>query len=174
LQLPDATQWNHRFSFIGLGGSGGHLPTDAEVPRGNPIAKGFAVAGTDKGHQTDTLDWSFDNDPAKALDNAHRAAHVTTLAAQRLTRAYYATEKMYRYETGCSGGGDMGIQAIRRYPTDYDGVLLGWAGGHYPDPRRDGTIRNIAVMIREMTREPGSWISPAKRQLAERKVTEGA
>ena len=172
LQLPESGQWNHRFFFIGLGGSGGYVPTDAEVPSGNPIVKGFAVAGTDKGHQTDSLDWSFNNDPAKALDNAHRAAHVTTLAAQQLTKAYYSADKMYRYETGCSGGGDMGIQAIRRYPTDYDGVLLGWPGGHYPDPRRDGSIRNFVVMIREMTREPGSWLSPAKRQLAEKKVTE--
>jgi feruloyl esterase len=134
--------------------------------------KGFAVAGTDKGHQTDANDWSFSNDPAKALDNAHRGAHVTTLAAQQLTRAYYGADKMYRYETGCSGGGDMGIQAIKRYPTDYDGVLLGWPGGHYPDPRRDSMALNFAVMVREMTREPGSWISPRKRQFAEKKVTE--
>ena len=67
LQLPDSGHWNHRFFFIGLSGSGGHPPTDAEVPRGNPIVKGFAVAGTDKGHQTDALDWSFNSDPAKAL-----------------------------------------------------------------------------------------------------------
>jgi Tannase and feruloyl esterase len=171
LQLPDRESWNHRFYFIGLGGSGGFVPTESQTPRGNPIVKGFAVAGTDKGHQTDALDWSFNNDPAKALDNAHRGGHVTTVAAQQLTRAYYAADKMYRYETGCSGGGEMGIEAMQHHPGDYDGVLLGWPGGHYPDPKRDSPAINFNVMVREMTREPGSWLSPAKRRFAEEKVT---
>ena len=170
LQLPDHKLWNHRYYFIGVGGSGGSVPTDSQVPRGNPIVKGFAVAGTDKGHQTDPLDWSFRTDPAKALDNAHRGAHVTTVAAQQITRAYYGEEKMYRYETGCSGGGDMGMQAMQHYPGDYDGVLLGWIGGPYPDPKKDGAVRTFAVMVREMTRESGSWISPAKRQFVDQKV----
>jgi feruloyl esterase len=43
LQLPDREQWNHRFYFIGVGGSGGSVPTDSQIPRGNPIVKGFAV-----------------------------------------------------------------------------------------------------------------------------------
>jgi hypothetical protein len=170
LQLPTRDHWNHRYYFIGLGGSGGFVPTDSQVPRGNPIVKGFAVAGTDKGHQTDQLDYSFRSDPAKALDNAHRGAHVTTVAAQQITKAYYNVEKMYRYETGCSGGGDMGMQAMQHYPGDYDGVLLGWIGGPYPDPKKDGAVRNFAVMIREMTREPGSWLSPAKRDFVSQKV----
>jgi feruloyl esterase len=170
LQLPDKALWKHRFYFIGVGGSGGSVPTDSQIPRGNPMVQGFAVAGTDKGHQTAALDWSFQSDPAKALDNAHRAAHLTTVASQQLTRAYYGTTKMYRYETGCSGGGDMGMQAMTHYPPDYDGVLLGWIGGPHPDPKKDGTVRNFAVMVREMTREPGAWISPAKRKFVDQKV----
>jgi feruloyl esterase len=172
LQLPDRELWRHRFYFIGVGGSGGSVPTESQTPRGNPLVKGFAVAGTDKGHQSDALDWSFNTDPAKALDNAHRGAHVTTVASQQLTRAYYGAEKMYRYETGCSGGGDMGMKAMQRHPEDYDGVLLGYIGGPHPDPKKDGTVRNFAVMLREMTREPGSWLSPAKRKFAEQEVLE--
>ena len=168
LQLPDRELWNHRFYFIGVGGSGGSVPTDSQIPQGNPMVKGFAVAGTDKGHQTDPLDWSFQSDPAKALDNAHRGAHVTTVASQQLTKAYYGTAKMYRYETGCSGGGDMGMQAMQHYPEDYDGVLLGWIGGPYPDPKKRRPARNFAVMVREMTGNPApgyhrqsatSWIT---------------
>jgi feruloyl esterase len=170
LQLPDKTLWKQRFYFIGIGGAGGAVPTNSEIPRGNPLVKGFAVAGTDKGHQSDALDWSFRSDPAKALDNAHRAAHLTTVAGQQLTRAYYGADKMYRYETGCSGGGDMGIQAMSHYPHDYDGVLLGWIGGPHPDPKKNSTVRNFAVMVREMNREPGAWISPAKRKFVSQKV----
>lgn len=132
--------------------------------------KGFAVAGTDKGHQTDALDWSFANDPAKALDNAHRGAHVTTVASQALTKAYYGASKMYRYHTGCSGGGDMGMRAMQFHPQDYDGVLLGWIGGPYPDPKKDGAVRTFNVMVREMTREPGAWLSPAKLAFMDREV----
>lgn len=167
LQLPDRSAWNGRFYFIGVGGAGGFLPTDSQTPRGNPIVRGFAVAGTDKGHQGDVLDWSFQSDPVKALDNAHRGAHVTTVAAQQLTRAYYGAKRMYRYHTGCSGGGAMGIAAMQEHPADYDGVLLGWPGGHHPDPQKDGVARNYATMLREVTREPGAWVSPAKRKLAE-------
>jgi feruloyl esterase len=170
LQLPDRDLWTKRFFFIGVGGSGGSVPTDSQVPGGNPLVKGFAVAGTDKGHQTDALDWSFMNDPAKALDNAHRGAHVTTVAAQAITRAYYAADTMFRYEAGCSGGGDMGMRAMQNYPLDYDGVLLGWIGGPFPDSRRDGTIRNYATMMREITREPGAWLSPAKRAFIDGEV----
>jgi feruloyl esterase len=170
IQLPDKELWTNRFFFIGLGGSGGYVPTDSEVPGGNPLVMGFAVAGTDKGHTTDQLDWSFGNDPAKALDNAHRGAHVTTVAAQAITRAYYGASKMYRYETGCSGGGDMGMKAMQFYPNDYDGVLLGWPGGPHPQPMKDSTIRAFNVMVREMTREPGAWLSPTKRDFLDREV----
>ena len=172
LQLPAREAWNHRYYFIGLGGAGGSVPTDSQIPRGNPLVKGFAVAGTDKGHQSDALDWSFQTDPAKALDNAHRGAHVTTLAAQQLTRAFYGRGEMYRYHTGCSGGGDMGIKAMEMHPEDYDGVLLGWPGGNHPDPAKRNPAANFHTMIREMTREPGAWISPAKRQFVDRKVME--
>ncbi|MET0250767.1 MAG: tannase/feruloyl esterase family alpha/beta hydrolase, partial [Novosphingobium sp.] len=172
LQLPDRSAWNKRFYFIGVGGAGGFLPTESQTPRGNPLVKGFAVAGTDKGHQGPVLDWSFNSDPVKALDNAHRGAHVTTVAAQRLTRAYYGAETMYRYHTGCSGGGAMGIAAMQEHPEDYDGVLLGWPGGHHPDPAKDGVARNYATMLRELTREPGAWVSPAKRKFAEAKALE--
>jgi hypothetical protein len=172
LQLPEPNKWNHRYYFIGLGGSGGFVPTESQTPRGNPIVKGFAVAGTDKGHQGPSLDWSFQTDPAKALDNAHRAGHVSTVAAQQLTRAFYGITQMYRYHAGCSGGGDMGAQAMQNHPEDYDGVLLGWPSGHHPDPKKDGTALNYATMLREVTREPGAWVSPVKRQFAEQKVLE--
>lgn len=170
LQLPDTGKWNNRFYFIGVGGSGGGaVPSDASfAPR---VAAGWATAGTDKGHPG-VSDWSFNSDPVKALDNSHRGAHVSTVAAQALTRAYYGVNKVFRYHTGCSGGGDMGFKPMQYYPHDYDGVLLGWVGGPHPKPNMDGSARAFAVMVREMTREPGSWLSPAKLQFADRKVLE--
>lgn len=170
LQLPKKKSWNNRFYFIGVGGSGGGKVPDDEsfAPR---VAAGYATAGTDKGHPG-IADWSFSNNPAMALDNAHRGAHVSTVVAQALTKAYYGVSEMYRYHTGCSGGGDMGMKAIQVHPEDYDGVLLGWVGGPHPDPRKEGTVRTFNAMVRESLREPGAWLSPETLLFADEKVLE--
>ncbi|MBW8784256.1 MAG: tannase/feruloyl esterase family alpha/beta hydrolase, partial [Novosphingobium sp.] len=62
------------------------------------------------------------------------------------------------------------MRAMQFYPNDYDGVLLGWIGGPFPDPKRDGTVRSYSNMIREVTREPGAWLSPAKRTFLDREI----
>lgn len=170
LQLPDKANWKGRYYFIGMGGSAGYVPTDSQIPAGNPVRQGFAVAGTDTGHQAHLLDWSFLDDPAKAIDHTHRGAHLTAVATQKLALAYYGTDKMYRYHSGCSGGGRMGSEVIQRNPEDYDGVLIG--GNDTFRVRKMGMEwAGFPAMVREMTREPGSWLSPAKLQFAENKVT---
>lgn len=168
LQLPSKEHWNNRYYFIGMGGSAGYVPTNSQVPAGNPIIKGFAVAGTDTGHTAHILDWSFLADPAKAEDHIHRGAHVTAVATQQITKAYY-DDNFYRYHSGCSGGGRMGMEIIQKYPNDFDGVLLGWPGG--PTPVKGSRGTGFHIQVREMTREPGSWLSPEKLKFAEAEVT---
>src|SRR3984885_16084228 len=76
LQLPDSG-WTGRYYFIGMGGAAGYVPSDSQIPAGNPLTKGMAVAGTDTGHQGDMLSWSFmGENKAQAIDHAHRAAPV--------------------------------------------------------------------------------------------------
>lgn len=170
LQLPPKAEWKGRYYFIGMGGSAGYVPTDSQLPAGNPVRTGYAVAGTDTGHTGHMLDWSFLSDPAKGLDHTHRGAHLTTVAAQKLTLAYYGADKMYRYHSGCSGGGRMGSEVVQRYQSDYDGVLIGGNDTFWRRPT--GTDwAGFPAMVREMTREPGSWLSPAKLAFAESKVT---
>ncbi len=170
LQLPDRELWKNRYYFIGLGGAAGYVPTDSQTPPGNPLAKGFAVAGSDTGHRGDLLDWRFLADPVKTLDHRDRGAHVTTVAAQALTKAYYRASKMYRYHTGCSGGGRMGGEAIMRHPEDYDGVLLG-DGRVTTNPWLGSGMYKFIHAAQVMTREPGAWLSPAKLQMLDAKVT---
>ena len=165
LQLPDQG-WKGRYYFIGMGGSAGYVPTDSQIPAGNPLFKGFAVAGTDTGRQGAMLDWGFLTDPAKARDHIDRGAHVTAVATQQITKAYYGAEKLYRYHSGCSGGGRMGTMAIERHPEDYDGVLLGAPGG-----RSNATMLAFIWNAQQMNREPGAWLSPAKLQMLDKKVT---
>ncbi|NBW10572.1 MAG: tannase/feruloyl esterase family alpha/beta hydrolase [Caulobacteraceae bacterium] len=165
LQLPDSN-WQNRYYFIGMGGAAGYVPSDSQIPAGNPLVQGFAVAGTDTGHTGDILDWSFLADPAKARDHIDRGAHVTAVATQQITRAYYGGQAFYRYTSGCSGGGRMTTEAIERHPEDYDGVLLGAPGG-----RSSATMLAFINAAQQMAREPGSWVSPAKFAMLDAKVT---
>lgn len=165
LQLPDEG-WQGRYYFIGMGGSAGYVPTDSQIPAGNPLFKGFAVAGTDTGRQGAMLDWGFLTDPAKARDHIDRGAHVTAVATQQITKAYYGKDKLYRYHSGCSGGGRMGTMAIERHPEDFDGVLLGAPGG-----RSNATMLAFIWNAQQMNREPGAWLSPKKLQMLDTKVT---
>ena len=175
LHLPPSDKWNHRFYFANQGGSGGSIPIEAQHPQGNPLNDGFAWAGTDKGHSNVGnvgVSGEWEKEPAKVIDNAYRGAHVVTVAAQKMTKAYYATDKMYRYAGGCSGGGGMGQSAVQHYPEDYDGVMMGGQPlGVPPDPIKRKQFEH-AIMVRESVREPGAWISPAKREFAAKKVLE--
>ena len=165
LQLPDAN-WQNRYYFIGMGGAAGYVPSDSQIPAGNPLVQGFAVAGTDTGHTGEILDWSFLANAAQARDHIDRGAHVTAVATQQITRAYYGVQSFYRYTSGCSGGGRMTTEAIERHPEDYDGVLLGAPGG-----RSSATMLAFINAAQQMAREPGSWVSPAKFAMLDAKVT---
>ncbi|SNT01778.1 feruloyl esterase [Sphingomonas laterariae] len=166
LQLPD-TGWKNRYYFIGMGAAAGYVPSDSQIPPGNPLYKGYAVAGTDTGHQAHMVDWSFlRKNEAQAVDHVHRGAHVVAVATQKITRDYYDAAGMYRYHSGCSGGGRMGVMAIERHPEDFDGVLLGAPGG-----RSSATMLKFIAAAREMSREPGAWVSPAKFAMVDKKVT---
>lgn len=175
LNLPDRDKWNGRYYFANQGGSGGSVPIAAQHPSGNPLTAGFAWAGTDKGHSNVgdvgvSGDW--EKDPAKQLDNAHRGAHVVTVAAQQMTKAYYGVTKMYRYAGGCSGGGGMGYFSIQHHPGDYDGVLLGGMGLGVPaEPAKRRQFEHGSI-VNEEVREPGSWIPRPKVQFVARKVRE--
>lgn len=175
LHLPTRSAWNGRYYFANQGGSGGFVPVEAQHPQGNPLNAGFAWAGTDKGHSNAgnvgvSGDW--EKDPAKSLDNAYRGAHVVAVATQQMTKAYYGVTRMFRYAGGCSGGGGMGQASVSHYPNDFDGVMMGGQPlGTPPDPNKRRQFEH-AIMVQESLREPGAWISPAKRDLAGRKIME--
>src|SRR6202011_6159564 len=77
---------------------------------------------------------------------------------------------IYRYHSGCSGGGRMGMEAITRHPEDYDGVLLGAPG--LGSKFGSETMIAFISLGQQMIREPGAWLSLAKLQMLDKKVTE--
>ena len=165
LQLPD--HFAGRYYFIGLGGSAGALPSESQSPAGNPIVAGFAVAGTDTGHEGSFLDWSFVyENRAQAIDHNDRGAHVTAVATQHLTRTYYAVSSLYRYHSGCSGGGRMGTTAVALHPEDYDGVLIG------APAITTGSILMFMWIAQQLSRSPEHALSAEKLEMLEEAVTE--
>jgi Tannase and feruloyl esterase len=169
LQLPEKQAWNGRYYFIGLGGGAGRTPKLSEAPFGNPVVSGFAVAGSDTGHQSflnNPLDWSFLSDEAKTIDHVHRGAHVSAVATQALTQAYFGVDRMYRYHSGCSGGGRMGVMAALHHPGDYDGYLIGAPG------ITTGNILNFIWISQQMEKLPGGKFEAIKLQALERSILE--
>lgn len=167
LQLPAQSDWNGRYYFIGLGGAAGRTPIFSESPFGNPIVSGFAVAGSDTGHQPfllNMLDWGFLDDEAQALDHIHRGAHVSAVATQAMTRAYYHVDSMYRYHSGCSGGGRMGVMAALYHPEDYDGLLIGAPGID------SSNILNFMWIAQHIDKLPGGKLEKAKLMALEASV----
>jgi feruloyl esterase len=151
MALPDT--FNGRYVYLGVGGAAGALPP----MQPNLLAKGYALAGSDGGTGAKTgADFSFQTDPAKALDFSWRGVHVTALATQQITRTYYNRPQMWRYISGCSGGGNMGRTNAQRFgKADFDGFLVGavaWPGSL--------TMVNFFRIERHLQTHPEGWISP--------------
>ncbi len=120
--LP-ATTWNGKLVYVGGGGYNGTIP-DLD----HALARGYAATGTDTGHRGDHWDASaLYDDPAAQINYAHRAAHLVTVLAKRIVEAYYGVPERHSFFLGCSNGGKMGLMAVQRYPTDFDGVVVGGA-----------------------------------------------
>lgn len=153
LALPE--KWNGDFLMQGGGGSNGvvmpplGLNGAGETPG---LMRGFAVVSTDTGHKSHRpgFDFSFEKDQQAALDFAYLAnAEVATLAKQ-LIGQYYGKQAAFSYFSGCSTGGREGMVLSQRYPTIFNGIVVG-------DPAMRTGFSNLAI---------GKWIPAALNQIA--------
>jgi hypothetical protein len=123
--LPDAEQWNGKFLGVGNGGFGGTVPA---LDMRGAVAKGYATAGNDLGHELTALtvdgSWVIGH-PEKLKDFAYRADHVTAEFAKRIIATYYGRSQQASYFRGCSNGGHEALMEAQRYPDDYDGIVAG-------------------------------------------------
>jgi feruloyl esterase len=128
--LP-VTGWNRRYQQVGNGGLAGSIRYDQLA---TALKRGYATASTDDGHVTAS---AFDatwvpGHPEKLIDYGYRAVHLTALAAQKITRAYYGQAADHDYVVGCSDGGRESLMEAQRYPADFDGYLVGAPGIDIP------------------------------------------
>jgi feruloyl esterase len=119
--------WNGRFEGLGLGAFSGAVPYAGMAAA---VAQGYAVGGTDTGHQSGFMDagWTMKDgqfDAAVAADWAHRGIHEMSVQSQAVLAAVYGEPARHRYFVGCSSGGHQALTEAQRYPDDYDGILAG-------------------------------------------------
>jgi feruloyl esterase len=150
-----AAGWNGRFVGVGNGGYSGEIWYWAMAA---PLARGYATASTDTGHEGPVMDGSFAmGHPEKWTDFGWRAVHEMTVKSKAIIAAFYGQGPRLAYWNGCSTGGRQGLMEAQRFPADYDGIIAG-APANY-------MTRLSAQYVwvgQALHKEAGSFIAPAK------------
>ena len=113
--------WNGKFQGVGNHGFAGDIPY---MDMGPQLVRGYAAAGTDTGHNVnDKPSWM--RDKQQLVDYGYRGVHEMTDKSKAVIAAFYGKPPQYSYFNGCSTGGKQGMTEAQRYPTDYNGILVG-------------------------------------------------
>jgi len=129
--LPDPGTWNGKLLGTGNGGYSSALSYD-QMAEG--LKRGFAVGGSDTGHQGDALSFGTGH-PERIRDWAYRSTHVLAEDAKAVVTAFYGKPPVHAYFAGCSTGGQQALSEAQRYPKDFDGIVAG-------DPGNDRILLN--------------------------------
>src|SRR5437867_3134116 len=151
--LPPAG-WNGKYLQVGNGGWAGAIPYRAMV---DSLVRGYAVAGTDDGHDGGAgAAWAIGH-PEKLIDFGHRAVHETNLQSRAVVRAFYGREPSLSYFVGCSDGGREALMEAQRYPDEFNGIIAGAPANNWSH-LFTGFLWNEQAALNT----PGSSIPPAK------------
>ena len=158
--------WNQRFQGVGNGGLSGALNYPAMAAAVNAH---FAAASTDTGHITDRdafqSDW-IDGHAQRVIDFGHRAHHLMAEKAKQIVAGFYGKRASHNYFSGCSSGGWQGLTEAQRYPSDYDGILVGAPAINYLGAATRGMLLGQAA-----AKEPEGNLDAAASQLLVRAAT---
>jgi Tannase and feruloyl esterase len=152
--LP-AQDWNGRLLGVGNGGFAGSIYYQQMA---GYLQRGFAVAGTDAGHQADTTDasWAFGH-PEKIKDFGWRAVHLTAGHSKEILSAYYGKPADRAYFDSCSDGGREALVEAQRFPEDYDGILAGAPANAWSTMMAFGVGK-----LQDLTGDPRAYIPDGK------------
>lgn len=150
-----STGWNGKFQGIGNGGFAGSISFGGLA---HALARGYATASTDTGHQGGGTEatWALGH-PEKIVDFGHRAIHETTVTAKAAIRAFYGQGPRRSYFNSCSNGGRQALMEAQRYPADYDGIVAGAPANYW--------THLLAAAIHDMQAtlaDPASYIPASK------------
>ena len=118
--------WTKRLHMVGNGAYSSNIQYAQMAER---LRAGDVAVGTNTGHKGGELTFAIGK-PESIVDFAHRAVHVSVLAAKALTKAFYSVPPSWSYFSGCSTGGYQGLMEAQRYPDDFDGIIAGAPGNN--------------------------------------------
>jgi feruloyl esterase len=128
--------WSRHAAQLGGGGMNGVIPN---LNRADLLAKGFAMYGSDSGHQMGGFpgmgmprrsgaasppgndDWATNDEAIRNL--GYMQMKKTHDAAMVIIERVYGERPRFNYYIGGSQGGREGLTVAQRYPADYDGVV---------------------------------------------------
>ena len=152
--LP-AMRWNGRILNVGNGGFAGSIGYGQMAAN---LARGYATAGSDAGHQAEAEDasWAYKH-PEKIRDFGYRAVHLTALRSKDLVKAFYGAPQKQAYFDSCSDGGREALMEAQRFPEDYDGILAGAPANNWSHMLAHGL-----ALAQTTTRDPAAYLSAMK------------
>lgn len=169
------TLWNQESWHVGGGGMNGMVPMTANlrVQSALPtspslVAQGYAVFGSDSGHQGGGFgppggfggpagagnDWIVNQEAW--MNFAYEQLKKTHDAAMQVLLTMYGSKPKVSYFAGASQGGREGLEVVTRYPADYDGVYVAVPLAYFSSLLIDPTVKGVSQLA------PGSWLPPAK------------
>jgi feruloyl esterase len=160
-----ASGWNGKFIAVGNGLWAGTISYTAMSV---PLARGYAVASTNTGHDGTAGDGSFAlGHPEKLIDYGPRAVHEMTVKAKAIIAAYYGNAPKLSYWNGCSTGGRQALMEAQRFPADFNGLIAGAAANNMTHLNAQSLWIALAVH-----KDEASYIPPTKYPLIHNAVLE--
>ena len=121
--IPTDGSWNGKYQQIGNGGFAGSISLSGIA---NAVSRGYATAGTDDGTSGPPAGApAFIGNMDVLLDYAYRAVEATSDDSKAIINTLMGHAPNYSYFVGCSDGGREGLQEAQRFPTDFDGIIVG-------------------------------------------------
>jgi feruloyl esterase len=170
IALPE--NWTGDYLQQGGGGLNGTVgePTGAQAAGDQPaLARGFAVASSDTGHQSSGggFDGTFMQDQQAALDFEYVAIGRLAVLAKLVIESYYGRPPAHSYYVGCSTGGREAMIMSQRYPLYFDGIVAGSPAmrtGHSNLATRTVTVALNAIAPKDAGGKPGAALSESEKK----------
>ena len=151
--IPLGPSWNGRYQQLGCGGFCGSINYGSLA---RAIRRGYAAAATDDGSQARGSASFALGHPEKIVDFGYRALKETTDKAKALIAAFTGEPPQRSYFNGCSDGGREALMEAQRFPTDFDGIIVGAPANAWTHLFA-GFVWNEQALLKT----PSSWIPPS-------------
>lgn len=178
-QIALPAHWNQKALMLGGGGFDGVVPAvagnllNAPADSPTPLARGYAVFGSDSGHQAPASgapmmvgheEGVFFENPEEYRNYIGDALKKTRDVAMLIIRTAYARAPRKSYFFGGSKGGGEAITVAGRWPSDWDGIVALY-------PARNFTVSMLgSLAVTQALSVPSAYLNMAKRAVLHRAV----